>query len=147
MQFGSLYVRLSEEEGRLAKDIFSGEVKRMILPYYFPFDDVREFLLIVEGAKPGAAVVKVSDLYYASLGCLLKNAVADRLVGYEAMLAKEFEEDHDVARMFTIIEISEVTVIPMDFAEVQNSRYLQGSLREEGDTENSRDILGKLTGP
>lgn len=135
MDFG-MYVRLKESDNRLAKDIFSGKVKRMILPRYLPYEGVREFLLVAEGAKPGLAVVKVSAISYVSPYNLPHYFTAEELAEYSAVLKKEFEENSaDQFRLFTIIDIESVTMIPMDFHEVQLARYLQGDLKEEGDTE------------
>ncbi len=148
MKILNLAVILSEDEARLAADIFSGKSKTLVLPYYFPFADAQEFLLVALGAKPGVAVVKVSGISYASPYNLLHYFTTDDLAEYSAVLKKESEENSDQLRLFTIIQIKSVTMIPMDFHEIQLARYLSGDLKEDGDTEHKHsDILGKLTGP
>jgi len=141
----NLAVILESGETRIAKDIFSGKLKTLVLPYYFPHADAERFLLVVKGETPGVGLVKVSDSpSYASLENLLRNAAADGLADYAPMLRKEHDENSEVSRICTIIKIGKVTPIPMNSAEVQHSSYLQGDLTEEGDTEGlSKEMKNK----
>ncbi len=149
MKFYDLAVRLSEGEASLAKDIFSGTLKKMVLPYAFPFADVREFLLVATGPNPGLAVATVANVSHASLDDILADLGGDAaLRRYEDLLLEELHTDSDVERIFTIVEIVNVEVVPTDHASELARRYFAGDLVEEGDTENSlADIRGKLTGP
>ncbi|MDO8504916.1 MAG: hypothetical protein Q7S36_03650 [Candidatus Liptonbacteria bacterium] len=131
MEILPLAVVFGEDETRLAEDIFSGKSKVIVLPGSFPKDNLEKFVVLYLGVKPRAALVRSSQSYVIPLSYLRRWVSHFNLENYNEILEKEPVKNPDVEPVFTLAEIEEVKILPMDFTEAINARYLAGEPAED----------------